>query len=182
MCGRSFGRSHRFAAVMAVCCALLLLGSEVFAISFLGKDRTPVSVSGPVASVETKAAVDTEGAKASLDSLDKTINELSETVNSLKEGQRLDDKTLSSLSNGSAQSVAIQNEYDRLLKDANRLHFGIGAGVEYHQPTSVGVSLDASLRWHSLMLVTGVTYYPINDGKVTDKSRIGGHASLIYEF
>jgi hypothetical protein len=175
---KSYGRSSRTAVATAALCVLLLVGSPVFALSFLGKDRTPAPSSAtPSVAVET-----TEQTEASLDSLDKTIDELSKTVNSLKAGQRLDNTTLTSLNSGLQTSAEIQKEYDKALKDANRIHFGIGAGVEYHQPTSFGVSVDGSLRYKDLLLVTGVTYFPINDGNVKDRRRVGGHASVLYEF
>lgn len=71
---------------------------------------------------------------------------------------------------------------EKMENDLGKIHFGIGAGVEYKQDLNFGASVDFSVRKRNLLFVGGVTYYPINDLNIKDAQRIGGHASMLWEF
>ncbi len=70
---------------------------------------------------------------------------------------------------------------EKMENDLSKIHFGIGAGVEYKQDLNFGASVDFSVRKRNLLFVGGVTYYPINDLNIKDTERIGGHASVLWE-
>lgn len=128
--------------------------------------------------------------------------DLSETIESLRARQRISSATLESLKNSLEESkqtltdyrskldeyAAHEAEYEQALamvealeRENNRPHLGIGLGAGYDWENKVRGSLDLTLRWHDVMLLTGVDYYPM--AEADDISRqFGGHASLVWEF
>jgi hypothetical protein len=74
------------------------------------------------------------------------------------------------------------SKVEKMENDLSKIHFGIGAGLEYKQDLNLGASLDFSVRKRNLLFVGGITYFPINDLNIKDTQRIGGHASMLWEF